>query len=309
MVALVASVTLAGTLAPPAPTGVLVDLGGQHLHIACLGSGTPAVLFENGLGDVSVIWALVQPRVAQLTTACAYDRGGYAWSDPGTEPRSFAQLNLELATAAARAGLRPPYILVGQSYGGAVVRRFAEDRSAEVGGLVLVDAAHEDQSVFYDGASHLLREGARGRMVPAPRLALDADMRRSAASRAEAPVEIGRPLDRLPPAAQRVWTWALARPLLRLARDAEADWSPEEFVRFRAERLRDRATLGDLPLRVLSRGTDSPEHREQQRDLGRLSRNSTVVFAPTAGHNIHVEDPGLVVQAIAELVELARHLH
>jgi hypothetical protein len=71
------------------------------------------VLLESGAGDVSVIWALVQPRVAAFARVCSYDRGGYAWSDPGARPRSYAQLALELhrvrwsAASAARSGDRP----------------------------------------------------------------------------------------------------------------------------------------------------------------------------------------------------------
>ena len=109
----------------PKPPGTMVDIGGQRLHVRCTGSGTPAIILENGLGDVSVIWTLVQSAVGRFTRVCSYDRGGYAWSDPGAQPRSFAQLALELQTALDKLNVRAPYVLVGQSYGGLVVRGFA----------------------------------------------------------------------------------------------------------------------------------------------------------------------------------------
>jgi pimeloyl-ACP methyl ester carboxylesterase len=83
---------------PDAP-GRLVDIGGQRIHLDCTGSGSPTVVFENGAGDFSVVWSLVQPGVSGFTRACSYDRAGYAWSDPGQTPRTYEQIALELFTA------------------------------------------------------------------------------------------------------------------------------------------------------------------------------------------------------------------
>src|SRR5690349_14494244 len=136
----VLSLSVAPAAAPdPSPIGTLVDIGGgQRLHVNCTGTGSPTVVFEGGTADPSVVWALVQPLVARRTRACSYDRGGYAWSDPGRQPRTFAQLALELHTALARVNAPPPYILVGQSYGGLVVRGFAAKYRSDAAGMVLV---------------------------------------------------------------------------------------------------------------------------------------------------------------------------
>jgi hypothetical protein len=64
----------------PKPTGKLVDLGGHKLHVYCTGRGSPTVVVENGLGDFSFDWILVQNRVSRFTRICTYDRAGYAWS-------------------------------------------------------------------------------------------------------------------------------------------------------------------------------------------------------------------------------------
>src|ERR1700686_2826857 len=76
----------------PKPPGRLVDLGGHKLHVNCTGKGTPTVVIENGLGDFSFDWILVQGKVSSFSRVCTYDRAGYAWSDPGPQPRTFAQL-------------------------------------------------------------------------------------------------------------------------------------------------------------------------------------------------------------------------
>src|ERR1700741_170271 len=88
------TIAFCGTV-PLAP-GKLVDLGGHKLHVNCSGKGSPVVVIENGLGDFSFDWVLVQTRVSQFTRICTYDRAGYAWSDAGPKPRTFAQINLEL---------------------------------------------------------------------------------------------------------------------------------------------------------------------------------------------------------------------
>ena len=320
LVILLASTTLAphAAVEVPTPPGRLVDIGGQRLHVNCAGSGSPTVILESGTGDFSLIWALVQPEIAEFTRVCSYDRGGYAWSEPGRRPRTFAQLALELHTALKVLHVAPPYLLVGQSYGGLVVRGFAREYRSEVTGMVLVDAVHEDQQVVYGGQPHRIRESATGRPFPAPRIELDTTLIAQAGERASGPSDqpLDPPLDRLPAAAQHIWQWAQAQPLAAMSQQAETDWSPEELARMHDERVGHRATLGDLPLRVLGRTTGGypngmqvsaddleRERRDLQLDLSRLSTRAQLIYAPHSGHNIHLEDPDLVVHSIRDVID------
>ncbi|HEY2804702.1 MAG TPA: alpha/beta hydrolase [Gemmatimonadales bacterium] len=302
----------------PNPPGVRVDIGGgQHLHVHCTGRGSPTVLLESGTGDISVIWSLVQPGVSQFARVCSYDRGGYAWSEPGAQPRTFAQLALELHTALAKLKVGPPWVLVGQSYGGLVIRGFAREYRSEVGGVVFVDAVQEDQRVVYGGQPHRIRDSARGRPFPAPRIALDTAMLARARGKPAEQVSdtLEAPLDRMPAEAQRLWKWANAQPLLRLAQSSEIDWSPEELARMHDERRANRQSLGSIPVVVLARtsgGYDSgmsisadsleKERRFFMADLARLSSRGRLEYAAHSGHNIHLEDPALVISAIREVV-------
>ena len=305
----------------PSPPGRLVDVGGQRLHVNCTGTGSPTVIFESGTGDASTIWALVQPRVSAFTRACSYDRAGYAWSDPGRLPRTFAQLSLELHTALCRANVAPPYVLVGQSYGGLVVRGFAERYPDDVAGMVLVDAAPEDHRAVYGGQPHRIRDEAKGRNSPPPRIELGTDIlaRAKTVKVSELPTSLPAPLDRLPADAQSILRWAQTLPVQSIAREAEMEWSPEEAQRMHDARLRNRASLGNLPLAVLARGdgdfdsgmsisADSleRERRALQRDLARLSTRGTIDFVPGVGHNIHVEAPRVVIDAIRRITTTAR---
>jgi len=305
----------------PQPPGILVHIGGgQRLHVNCTGSGSPAVVFENGAGDFSVVWSLVQPLVSQFTRACSYDRAGYAWSDPGAQPRTFGQLALELQTLLEKADLAPPYVLVGQSFGGSLVRSFAARYPAVVSGMVLIDAVHEDGYVVYGGQPHHLRDEAKARVEPPPRIALDADtVQRPRGVAAAAVQPLDAPLDRLPAAARQVWQWAAAQPVYRSVQPLEMEWSADEAERFYQQRRTRPASLGNMPLIVLARTTGGYAsgmritagrleelRREQQADLARLSTSGSVRFAPASGHNIHVEDPAFVAQAIRDVVQRAR---
>jgi pimeloyl-ACP methyl ester carboxylesterase len=134
-------------------TGTLVDAGGFKLNLNCTGAAqivsgvqkSPAVILESGLGVPALGWALVQPEVAKLTRVCSYDRAGYGWSEPGPSPRTADEMVRELHTALRNAEIPPPYVLVGHSFGGMLVRVFAARYPSEVAGVVLVDASHEEQ--------------------------------------------------------------------------------------------------------------------------------------------------------------------
>jgi pimeloyl-ACP methyl ester carboxylesterase len=112
--------------------GQLVDLGGNRMHIHCVGQGSPTVVLDAGLGGFSLDWNLVQPELAATTRVCAYDRAGYGWSDPSPQPRTPRQIADELHTLLFTAGVKGPYVLVGHSAAGKHVRLYADLYPQEV---------------------------------------------------------------------------------------------------------------------------------------------------------------------------------
>ena len=74
--------------------------GGVRLNFTCLGKGSPTVVFDAGWSDWAPAWAVVQPRIAAFTRACAYDRAGSGFSDPGPLPRTTERIATELHDAA-----------------------------------------------------------------------------------------------------------------------------------------------------------------------------------------------------------------
>jgi pimeloyl-ACP methyl ester carboxylesterase len=129
------------------PPGQFVDLDGRRIHMLVMGhdTGKSTVFLESGIAGYSSDWAWVQNELAASTQVVAYDRAGLGWSDPAPEPQDARQSAMDLHAALQTAQIQGPYVVVGHSYGGLVVRAFTDLYPGEVVGMALVDASHPDQ--------------------------------------------------------------------------------------------------------------------------------------------------------------------
>jgi len=311
----------------PAP-GRLVDLGGWRLHLNCSGKanpGRPVVILEAGAGDFSVDWSLVQPLIAPSARVCSYDRAGAGWSDLGPRPRTLHQQVWELHALLAKAGEKPPFVLAGHSYGGWLVRLFAETYPADVSGMVLIDAGAEDPlRMLPDGKVTRASELAKGQQVPAvktsdplreseipPRIIdLIQSSIRGMAGHFNDP-----PRDKLPPEAQRMREWSLSQ--IKHAASNDNPFESDELAAMLAERKKRQHVLGDLPLIVIARGLPDEsgpqaaqreeDHRKDQAALVTLSSVGNLIVAAKSGHHVSIDEPGVVAAAVREAVQTARH--
>jgi pimeloyl-ACP methyl ester carboxylesterase len=110
-----------------------------NLYLFERGAGDPVVLFESGIGATHLNWRHVQDSIAQSAGTVSYDRAGLGWSSPCRTPRTPLNIAAEFREALRRAGISPPYVLVGHSFGGLVMRRFALLYPDDVVGVVLID--------------------------------------------------------------------------------------------------------------------------------------------------------------------------
>ena len=314
---------------PPSPQhartapGQLIDVGGHRLHLVSSGSGAPVVVMEAALGGSSISWSLVQPAVARLTQVCAYDRSGFGWSDPGPMPRTAGRVADELRTLLDVGGVQPPFVLVGHSFGGLVMRIFAARYRDKVAGLVLVDPAHPEdwvtpapkEQIKIDRGIRLCRSGATAARFGAARavsglvsLGLFGVARgiakvvsRGGLSREDE--GILAPVWKLPPEARR--------PLRRF-------WTQEKFFdalgsqiatisNSAAETLDESGRgFGDLPLITIS-STDPGDYRlRQQEALARLSTRGAHIVASNSGHWIPLDEPQVVIDAIRDMLVIVR---
>ena len=131
--------------------GELVDVGdGRRLHLLARGAehDGPTVVLEAGTGAFSLDWAWVQSKVAEHATVVSYDRAGLGWSDPRQDDLTASGAVADLRAALDAQGINVPYILVGHSTGGFLIRAFADTYPDDTAGLVFVDASHEDGFVI-----------------------------------------------------------------------------------------------------------------------------------------------------------------
>jgi pimeloyl-ACP methyl ester carboxylesterase len=120
-----------------------IAVGGYQVQAAEQGSGRYTVIFESGFATGLETWRKVAPELAKSAHVMSYSRAGHGSSDPRPEARSILQSSLELDQLIASAKLKPPFILVGHSYGGLLARAFALRHPGQVAGMVLVDPADE----------------------------------------------------------------------------------------------------------------------------------------------------------------------
>jgi pimeloyl-ACP methyl ester carboxylesterase len=118
-----------------------INIGdGRLLFLRCIGSGSPTVILEAGYGDDGTIWAPVQIHASEFVRICSYDRAGLSRSDPPDHyPRTGADVVADLHAALQEADVKPPYLLVGHSYGALFSRLFAATYPNEVAGMLLLD--------------------------------------------------------------------------------------------------------------------------------------------------------------------------
>jgi pimeloyl-ACP methyl ester carboxylesterase len=287
------------------PPGRLIDVGGYRLHIHCIGQGTPTVVIDGGAGTWSIFYSAVQKAVASRTRVCTYDRAGLGWSESGPTPRTSGRMVDELHRLLQAAGVAPPVLLVGHSLAGYNVRIYQDRYPEQVGGLVLVDAAHESQ---WD---RLPPEWSAGVKANVRRLREVAEMARRG-QLTEADVEPGAFTRHAPEwRDSHIAAQLTAKPYLGIALETEAAFDSAKQV--------PRKALGSLPLVVLTarRSFDAfaasgldiePANRvwlELQQSLTTLSSNVVQVFSKH-DHALHGTDPMAIVKAIQKALDMMK---
>jgi pimeloyl-ACP methyl ester carboxylesterase len=127
------------------PPGRMIGVNGHMMHICASGSGGPTVVLETGASGYFGAWEWVQEEVGKHTRVVSYDRAGLGFSEKASGKRDAASIARDLRALLEQSGEKPPYILVGHSYGGLLVMAFANLYPEQTGGLVLVDPSHPDQ--------------------------------------------------------------------------------------------------------------------------------------------------------------------
>lgn len=126
--------------------GTYLEINGHRMHYSAMGTGKPTVVFEAGLGGGGALaWAKVQPEVSKFARTFAYDRAGMLKSERGDGPKTGVEMAKDLYALLKASGHEGPYVLVGQSFAGFILRSFILRYPEEVAGIVFVDVSHPQQ--------------------------------------------------------------------------------------------------------------------------------------------------------------------
>ena len=303
-----------------APPGALGPVGPHRLHYRCEGVGTPAVVLEAGIAASSLTWSRLQPLLARSTRVCSYDRAGLAWSDATSSPRSIDALVDELRRMLERAGIPPPYVLVGHSFGGLVIRGFARAHPADVAGLVFVDPLHPEewcepsqhQRHMLRGGIFLSRVGALLARLGVVRLCLAL----LSGGAPAAPRQFSRLFGRSAAALLQHMVGEVQKLPAEVLPAVQAHWSNPKAFRgmwqhlaampgCSADLARGTDDFGDTPVVVLSAGARNTRWLDADAGLARASSRGRHIVSPHSGHWVHLDDPDLVVRAIQDVIKLS----
>ncbi|HEU5230830.1 MAG TPA: alpha/beta hydrolase [Ktedonobacteraceae bacterium] len=155
---------------PVSPEDDVVSVRGLRLHYRRWSPVEPVVsepiVLLHGLASSSHIWNLVAPQLAaQGYSVTALDQRGHGESEKPTSGYDFATIVADDHAALQALGIEQP-VLVGHSWGAAVVLQYAVTYAGQVRSLVLVDGAINQLSA----RANWTRERARKDLAP-PRFA------------------------------------------------------------------------------------------------------------------------------------------
>ena len=251
---------------------------------------------SSGFGGWSDSWIEVQPAIAAFTRACSYDQAGLGWSEPSTQPRTQAQIAVELHDLLVAANIQPPYILVGHSLGGKSIRLFAAQHPQDVAGLVFVDARHE------------LVEFAD----PTDPAALESTINLYRILRQTGIVRLfGVPLARMTdPSVKNLPDDVVYLQAMFAVRETRLQTllNESQLTTANDDQLRAAQVADGLPVYVLSADSSLAglaAWETGQRDLLALSSNSQRRIVQNSGHNIQLDQPQAVIDAVRQVFDAA----
>jgi pimeloyl-ACP methyl ester carboxylesterase len=282
---------------------------GSSLYLHEMGSGSPAVVFESGIAATNLNWRQIQQTVSEFTHTVSYDRAGLGWSSPAKTARTPANVAKELHSMLEAAGIKPPFILVGHSFGGLTMRRYAQLFPEDVAGLVLVDPMRCEEWPPLDlGKQATLDRGVRmtGYAVPIAqvglaRLAVTSLLCRTGALYtflarfageggrhvlARIEDEVGKMPNHVRPIVAAYWS----RPSFYVGMAAHLSSVPES-----AREMLATQPIAGIPVTLLTPGRSVPLSKEQLEEIG---DNVQQVIAPASAHWIHLDEPEIVIDSI-----------
>ncbi len=296
------------------PPGNRISVDGRDLHLSVInGNGDATIVLDHSLGGIEGY--LVAQLLSQYGQVCFYDRAGYGWSDHHWQPRTSDRIITELDALLTQAGIEPPYILVGDSFGSYNMRLYADRYPEKVAGLVLTDGLHESEMLAMPIGLKLLKllfisgflMATIGSALGIIRVLKDLGF-----------FELLKPeLRNYSPNALNAVTRSFCRPKhwITMAREL---WSMDESGR----QMQPVQSLGHLPIvsiksssffkpalwtHLIPLGQANALRDRMHAKLLTLSTQTLQIQAHKSGHFVWIDEPEIITQSIHHIIQILKN--
>lgn len=303
-----------------AAPGMMVNIPGAEMHVCQAGSGAPPVILEAGIAASSINWRPLHAELATLTSVYSYDRAGFGWSVAGDHRCTLESITGDLHAMLEAVHVPRPYVLVGHSFAGYIIRAYASRFAEEIAGVVLVDpltpeewiSPNSSQRWSLRGGIWFSRAGGVLASLGVVRFCLWLLQR----GKPGAPKTV---LSAFGPKATDT-VGRILRELLKLPSDSvrviRARWSTPNFFWTMAEYIKSLPACAReiegcsiparIPVTVISGAHQSQVRLDEHAALAAHSLHGRHIIAEKSRHWIHLDQPELVVKAVRDMVETIR---
>ena len=287
------------------PMGNLYTVNGHKMQLFCMGTGSPTIVLESGLGLGTDLlsWGGLQPELAKTTHVCSYDRAGLGWSEPQPGPSDADHIAANLHELLAQAKVSGPIVLMGHSMGGMYIRDYAAHYPENLSGLILMDSSIPLQFMADPSGgpnlTMLLVIYKTIYIVGVPRLI----------------GQCSHPIPGMPIHAGKILAQDGCQPHLN------AILHEFQNVKMSAEETIHSGPFGALPILIISEDTAKARSMQNppkqvvewantwdqwQEDLKKLSTRSRRIIAKGSGHEVHGDREDLVLREVPLFIEQIR---
>jgi pimeloyl-ACP methyl ester carboxylesterase len=285
------------------PDGQFVEVKHHRLHYYKKGSGGPTIVFETAFDPAGHLqWYHIQQELPTSYTSVSYDRAGILWSERGKNSKSGKEMAKELHLLLEKANTPKPYILVGHSFGGTLVRFFVNQYPEDVEGVIFVDSqCPDDEKYLSPELFKMVNQGLPGSFLKFANTFGPARLMFKGM---------------FPNNKQYEYQNTIMPALLYKSADAVLEEQDQmRSIKNEASKIK---SFGNIPLYVLT-ATDEKRFdssikdlklntemlsawNKMQKDFLLLSTESKQVLIPNSGHYINQEQPKVIETAINDMV-------
>jgi pimeloyl-ACP methyl ester carboxylesterase len=286
------------------PDGQFVEVDNHKIHYLQEGKGGPTVVFETAFDPAGHLqWYHIQKNLPKTYTTFSYDRSGILWSERGTNPKTGEKMAEELHTLLEKSKAPKPYILVGHSFGGMLIRFFVQKYPADVAGVILVDSQYPADEKYLSPEMHkMVNQGLPGGFL---QFANTFGMARLM-------------FENMFPATTEYKFQNSVMPAL-LYKSADATLEEQDHMKSIKAEAAAINSFGSIPLCIITAGDKTRYNTfikdqklksemlqawdKMQKDLLNLSTDSKQIIVPKSGHYINQDQPKIIEEAVNDMVK------